>query len=316
MDLGQSRVQTITEILMDTQTEIKMLIKKAIIDVKIMISFNTRVVELIDKNLKDIEKSYIKDQARQTLLRFAKREYQQMITALNLGNLPILLAFSEYNIMKAINVKEVQRQINEKLQVLSRGEVNRAYSQLGNSQAKVSNHTSLYGLSELDARYRENMEMVDNLKEKTNLVICDTHSDCSDRCFKWQGRIYSLDGSYGTTPDGRQYIPLEVATNAIFKGHRNGLLGYNCRHKLVPYRVGIKAVRVTREEQQKQKQISATQRALEREIRHTKDLAITFKGIDKDKYNYYRTRTIGLTQDYKQFCQDNNRVEYRSRLEI
>lgn len=316
MNLGNSREQTVTEILMDTQTEIKELIKYAIVNVNYMINFNERVIKIIDHNLSEIEDEDIKTVAKKTLLRFAQKEYQQMILLLNLGQMPIILAFSEYNIKSSLNINNVQKQINENINNLTRQTVNRAYSQLGNSQAKVGDHQSLYGYAELNARFKEQQEMVDSLKAQTNLVICDTHSDCSDRCFPWQGRIYSLDGTYGTTSDGRKYVPLEVATNAIFKGHRNGLLGYNCRHKLRPYHDGVKAVNVTKEEQQKQQKLTATQRALEREIRYSKDLALTFKGVDTEKYNYYKNKTSVLTTEYRAFCEKNNRVEYRSRLKI
>lgn len=316
MNLGNSREQTITEILMDTQTEIKELIKYAIVNVSYMINFNERALKLIDFNLREIKDEELKEVARNTLLKFAQKEYQQMSLLLNLGQLPIILAFAEYNIKSGLNVNEAQKQINENINNLDRQTINKAYSQLGNSQAKVSNHQSLYGYSELNARFKEQQEMLENLKKETNLVICDTHSDCSDRCFEWQGRVYSLDGTYGTTSDGRKYIPLEVATNAMFKGHRNGLLGYNCRHKLRPYKDGVTPVRVSKAEQQEQQRISNTQRALEREIRYSKDLALTFKGIDAEKYSYYKNKTSVLTSEYRQFCHDNNRVEYRSRLKI
>lgn len=316
MNLGNSREQTITEILMDTQTEIKELIKYAIVNVHYMINFNERVLKLIDYNLREIQDEDVKEIAKNTLLRYAQKEYQQMILLLNLGQMPIILAFTEYNIKSSLNINEVQKQVNENINNLTRQTINKAYSQLGNSQAKVSDHQSLYGYAELNARFKEQQEMLDSLRAKTNLVICDTHSDCSDRCFPWQGRIYSLDGTYGTTNDGRKYVPLEVATNAIFKGHRNGLLGYNCRHKLRPYTDGVKAVTVTKAEQQKQQKLTTTQRALEREIRYSKDLALTFKGVDIEKYNYYKNKTSVLTSEYKKFCKQNNRVEYRSRLKI
>ena len=316
MQLGNSREQTITEILMDTQTEIKELIKYAIVNVHYMINFNERVLKIIDNNLKEIKDEDVVEIAKNTLLRFAQKEYQQMVLLLNLGQMPIILAFAEYNIRNSLNINEVQKQVNENINNQTRQSINRAYSQLGNSQAKVSDHQSLYGYAELNARFKEQQQMVAELRKKTNLVICDTHSDCSDRCFQWQGRIYSLDGTYGTTSDGRKYVPLEVATNAIFKGHRNGLLGYNCRHKLRPYHDGVKAVKVTKEEQQKQQRITTTQRALEREIRYSKDLALTFKGVDAEKYSYYKNKTSVLTGEYRKFCQDNNRVEYRSRLKI
>lgn len=315
MEIASSRPQTATEILMDTQTEIKMLIKQALASVSYMIKFNERVEKLIDKNLAEIENEELRETSKKALLKYAQKEYQIMVGMLNLGNLPILLAFSAYT-NKELRVEDYQPIITEKINNLGKKDINRAFSQLGNSQAMVSNGQSVYGHSELFLRFEKQQEMLNDLRQKTNLVICDTHSDCSDRCFPWQGRIYSLDGTYGKTDDGRDYVPLEVATEAMFKGHRNGLLGYNCRHKLVPYRKGIKAITVSKREQQREKQISDMQRALEREIRYSKDLAMSFKGLNQDKYDYYRNKTTVLTSEYVDFCKSNNRVVYRSRLQI
>ena len=59
---------------------------------------------------------------------------------------------------------------------------------------------------------KKQQEMLNRLKKVTRLVICDTHSDCSERCSRWQGGIYSLDGTEGYTEDGKKYDPLEKAT--------------------------------------------------------------------------------------------------------
>lgn len=311
-----SRLQTNTEILMDCQTEIKLLIKQAMHDVGIMATFERRKNKIIDEAVEQLDDEELKETAARVLREFADKEYRIMVSLLRLGTLPLVLAFAGGDLTKAVNKNVAQREINKNIAELGVKELNKAYSHLGNSQAKVSYSQSLYGKAELNARFKEQQEMVDNLRKKTNLVICDTHSDCSDRCFPWQGRVYSLDGTSGTTSDGRKYVPLEVATNAIFKGHRNGLLGYNCRHKLVPYEKGLKYIKVPRAEQQKEKKISNMQRLLEREIRANKDLALSFKGESKEKYAFYKERVSTLTKEYKQFCQENNRVEYRSRLKV
>lgn len=223
-----SRLQTNTEILMDCQTEIKLLIKQAMHDVSVMATFESRKNKIIDEAVEQLDDEELKETAARVLREFADKEYRIMVSLLQLGNLPLVIAFAGGDLVKAVNKNIVQKEINAKIYNLSKSVINKAYSHLGNSQAKVSYSQSLYGKSELNARYKEQQEMVENLRKKTNLVICDTHSDCSDRCFPWQGRVYSLDGTSGTTSDGRKYVPLEVATNAVFKGHRNGLLGYNC----------------------------------------------------------------------------------------
>ena len=155
--------------------------------------------------------------------------------------------------------------------------------------------------------------MVSDLKQKTNLVICDTHSNCSDRCFKWQGKVYSLNGTSGKTNDGREYVPLEVATQARDKyGNVNGLLGYNCRHKLMPYRDGKAPPVVTKSEQKRQYNINNEQRLYERKIRAYKEKA-ELSILESAKY---RAKSRELAKDYKEFCHKNNVVEYRSRLKI
>lgn len=320
-----SRLQTNTEILMDCQEELKMLIKQAMYDVGVMATFERRKNKIIDEAVEQLDDEELKETAVRVLREFADKEYRIMVSLLRLGTLPLVLAFAGGDLTKAVNKNVAQREINIKVADLDIKTIVKAHSHLANSQPKVSYSQSLYGKAELNARFKEQQEMVDNLRKITNLVICDTHSDCSDRCFQWQGRVYSLDGTSGITSDGRKYVPLEVATNAIFKGHRNGLLGYNCRHKLVPYEKGLKPIYVPRAEQRKEKQISEKQRLLEREIRKNKAIALQFKEENapimrkkeiREKYKTYKERVSTLTKEYKQFCQENNRVEYRSRLKV
>ena len=313
MDLGNSREQTATEIIIDTQTEIKMLVKKAIRS--ITINFKGELDKLLETNLKDIKNEELRETARKSLERFAYDELRKTSEMIGLGNLPLIVAFARGVSTSA--KKQIQAEIDIVWDNVERGTLNNAFSQLGNSQAMVRNNQSLYGHSELVARYEERENMLNRLRERTNLVVCDTHSDCSDRCFPWQGRVYSLDGTTGYTSDGRKYVPLEEATDVIDKyGHKNGLLGFNCRHKLVAYKDGLRPNKVTKKEQRIQNELTAKQRLLEREIRYSKDLAIGFKGIDKDKFKYYSQKARNLTVEYRQFCRDNNRVEYRSRLQI
>lgn len=315
MDLGNSREFTATEIIVDTQTEIMELVKVAVRDVGAMFTFRTRLEQLLDKNLKDIKNEELRRTARKSLESYAFRELQQLNTMLGLREIPLMVALAT-SLSK--EYKQVfQRQINDIWREIGRGTINQAFSQLGNSQAMVKNNQSLYGHSELVARYEERQNMLARLQSETNLVICDTHSDCSARCFPWQGKVYSLDGTYGTTSDGRKYQPLENATDVRDKyGYKNGLLGFNCRHKLVPYKNGLKPIKVTKQEQIQQNEITTKQRLLEREIRTNKDLAISFKGIDNDKYKLYKAKSTRLTAEYKEFCRENGRVEYRSRIKV
>lgn len=336
MEIASSRPQTLTEIVIDTQTEIKDLIKEAVFNVLVMITFTTRLKKLLDKNLAEIKDEEERKTCREALERYAIREYRITIDLLNLGNLPVILSFSAYTINE-VNIKQLQANLTQRTQNLGIADVNKAFSQLGDSQVKLKAGESLTAHTERKMRYDSQSEMVEDLQNQgVKLVICDTHSDCSDRCFPWQGRVYSLDHTTGTTQDGKKYVPLETATEIFVttksgRVWKNGLIyGFNCRHKLSPYHEGMKANNVSKKEQQKQNKLTEKQRFYEREIRKAKDNARTFaigqknySQFDRKTREYmqarakkYRDKAISLTDEYEAFCRDNNRVIYRSRIKI
>lgn len=318
MEEASSRLYTDTEIIIDAQTEIKEYLKKAVFDAGLMIGFKGKIPNIVKGLIKDVKNEELRERAYLSLVKYANDEFDKMIEELGFDmNWVLIVALLDQDRQKLVSKRLVQEEINKSVKGLKKSDYLKTFTNLGNSQAMTSNRQSLYGYSEITARYEKQREMVDNLKKETKLVICDTHSDCSDRCFHWQGRVYSLDGTRGKTEDGRVYIPLEEAVNVRDKyGHINGLLGYNCRHKLTKYEKGKKAVRVTKEEQERESSISNMQRALEREIRNNKDCYYAFRGIDKGKAQEYRERTIRLTKEYREFCEKNGRTEYRSRLQV
>jgi hypothetical protein len=186
----------------------------------------------------------------------------------------------------------------------------------------VSGRMSLRGKAELEVRYQHNLDMIDNLKKGGNkLVICSTHADCSDRCAKWQGRVYSLDGTSGTTDDGRKYVPLEVATDIYYttkkgKRYKNGLLGFNCRHYLVPYKSGYRFPKPNVQEERKQYAITVKQRQLERTVIKWKTEAITYKRTDETRYLYAKKKAEELNDVYIKFSKENGRAYYPSRTKV
>lgn len=186
----------------------------------------------------------------------------------------------------------------------------------------VSGRNSLRGRAELEVRYQDHLDNIENLRnEGHKLVICSTHADCSDRCAKWQGRVYSLDGTSGTTDDGRKYIPLEVATDVFYttkkgKTYKNGLLGFNCRHFLVPYEKGYRFPSPNAKEERKQYAITIKQRELERNVRKYRTEAIESKGIDKVKYLESKKKAEEWNKIYIDFSRRNNRAYYPSRTEV
>lgn len=186
----------------------------------------------------------------------------------------------------------------------------------------VTGRNSLRNLAEMEVRYNDHLQQIDDLKAAGHkLVIASTHADCSDRCRRWQGRVYSLDGTSGTTDDGRKFVPLEEATNVPYTTkagvvYMNGLLGFNCRHYLVPYKSGYSFPKPNVEEERKQYKITLKQRAMEREVRRWRTEALTNKGIDNTAYKYAKMKANEWNDAYIQFSRENKRAYYPSRTKI
>lgn len=310
-NLVSSRPYTSAEIIADIETEIKLLIKNTIFRVTEWGKYQKAVDDIIEAGLKDITNEGLADIIRRTSKRFANIEFEKLVKYLDFGNLPLIVGLAG----AMVDLTGWQDRVNDYVDIMPMRRIETGFSNLASSTPKVENRQSLYGYAEMYERYETNKAMVAELRGKTSLVICDTHSNCSDRCFVWQGRVFSLDGTYGITSDGRRYVPLEVATQARDKyGNINGLLGYNCRHKLIEYNDGVKPPTVTKEEQKKQYAINMEQRAYENDIRAYKQRAeLSIIKSDKDRY---KDKIKELTSDYKQFCKNYGVVEYRSRLKI
>lgn len=180
---------------------------------------------------------------------------------------------------------------------------------------------SLRNLAEMEVRYNDHLETIERFKtDGVKLVVASAHADCSDRCAKWQGRVYSLDGSYGTTAEGYRYVPLEKATDVFYttkagRTYKNGLLGFNCRHKLEEY-TGKLLPTVSKETRKREYEITIKQRELERAVRKKKVEALMLKDIDKEGYLRAKAEATRLYETYKSYCHENKRAYYPMRVAI
>lgn len=203
-------------------------------------------------------------------------------------------------------------------------QVSRAMDKIAELKAVDPNdmvrRNSLRNLAEMDVRNQYHIKELQDLRENgDNLVICSVHADCSDRCFPWQGRVYSLNGTYGKTADGKKYVPLEVATDQFYttkagKVYKNGLLGFNCRHRLYPYRAGMKIPKVTRRTQQREYAITEMQRKYEVAI--VKARSKYMFGVDPKQRKIARERATRLYKSYVAFSLKNKRAYYPDRTRL
>ncbi len=181
---------------------------------------------------------------------------------------------------------------------------------------------SLRNRAEFEVRGQAQQNAIDGFRARgVKLVICSTHADCSERCSRWQGRVYSLDGTSGRTDDGRAYVPLENATEIYDttksgKRWRNGLLGFNCRHFLVEYKKGYYFPESNAAEEKKEYMITETQRRLERNVRDWRTVAVENRGVNHDRYVEARAKAIEWNKRYIEYSRKNNRAYYPSRTKV
>lgn len=187
---------------------------------------------------------------------------------------------------------------------------------------QVKHINSLRNRAELEVRYTGHLENIEKLKEQgINLVISSSHADCSERCRPFQNRVYSLNGTSGTAPDGRKYVPLEEATDIYYttkagKVWKNGLLGFNCRHYLVPYKDNYKFPKPNVKEERRQYAITEHQRHLERNVRKWRTKAIYEKGTNKQAYQHAKKKAEQWNKRYIDYSKQNGRAYYPSRTKL
>ncbi len=102
----------------------------------------------------------------------------------------------------------------------------------------------------------------------------------------------------------------------------NGLLGFNCRHRLIPYKDEQQPPKgYTKAQTVKAYQLDLQQRAMEREIRRVKERAHLLKGVEDVQdgaISNLFAEARKMTEAYRKFCVDNNRVAmiYRTQVTV
>ena len=334
----------------EAETEIRIIVKNDYFNRTPRNITNEKIRRVIISALKKIRIPDLRDAAKESLLSFYNRQYKE-ISLLSPTSAVIMSALFSYlsgekrqvlrakNILLNNGIRIVSGKVDYKLggkfgvpmQKFSadyfRENVKPVYDRLLKQQsmdpADISGRNTLRNRAEMEVRYNEHLEEIDRLKKSgTKLVIVSTHSDCSERCAPYQGKVFSLDGTSGTTEDGRKYVPLEVATDVWYttkagKRYKNGLLGFNCRHFLVPYKNGFRFEEPNAELERKEYAITIKQRALERNVRKWRDIAIQYKNSgDRNAYLEARRKAIEWNKEYIEYSKNNNRAYYPSRTKV
>jgi hypothetical protein len=187
------------------------------------------------------------------------------------------------------------------------------------SEEYLGQRSTLRNRAEREVRWQAHIDEIEGFKARgVKLVIASAHANCSPRCSPWQGRVYSLDGTYGTTDDGREYEPLENATKIPTKNGRwyNGLLGFNCRHYLVEYKSGYKFPEVSLATEGREYAIEQKQRYFERQVRKWRAEAEMQRGTGDPRYRVAERKAREWNQRYIAFSKANQRAYYTSRTRL
>lgn len=318
-----------TSLIMDVQTEIKQIISQAVLLGWTWEVVNAKILEAV-KETDELTDS-LKERARASLLVFATVTYRTLTSALRGVDLSILDKVSAYEANpspKLENELKAETQYIEIAQPLREfsqdymKKVRTAFDELARSQAKddYGSNVSLRNIAEMTVRYEHQVKGVNDLKARgERLVWTSAHANCSKRCEPYQGRLYSLDGTSGEI-DGHKYEPLENATEVYYttksgKTYRNGIIyGFNCRHRLIPYRDGNKPIEVPADIVAKQRRINDTQRAMERRVRLLRDRAVT--APTASERGQAKRAAAAMYKRYIAYSKKNNVAYYPSRVQV
>lgn len=330
----------------DAETDLKLLVRNCVLQGDALAIVNEKVTEFIKGLLSELESEVIKDKVKKTFPKFATQLYYKWLMVFGTQALAVAylsaLKSQKVGIPKAveetlkaipkdrkINVytpsvsdvvynratpnqmynleyeKEIQKRINEIADMSPKADYNTRYS--------------LRASVEIDLRWEHNQEQINGLRDKgVELAWIDTHANCSERCEHWQGKLYSLNGVSGSI-DGISYQPLEDATEIYDKyGYRNGCLsGFNCRHKLIPYKKGFRPQAIPERVMARQRALEATQRRMERTVRLYESRALMSKAERQTKaYKRYKQLARQWKTRYEEFSRTNKIPFYPSRLDI
>lgn len=338
------QAQTIT----DAETEIRLTVKNCYLKRTPKYLIDEKVKKIIARAVKELTSETLKRNTAVSLVAFYNAQYNEIrrVPLVYYAILPSLVELlnakgtrrktpvqslkregvtisGEYVDMPNANVYGVPlKEFTEDVRKRVQATVDNLIKQTAKDPDDISGRNSLRNKAEMQVRYEKHLTDITDLKASgVKLVICSTHTDCSERCRPWQGKVYSLDGTSGTTDDGRSYQPLENATDVYYttksgKTYKNGLLGFNCRHYLVEYENGLRFGKQSEAEERKEYAVTERQREYERDIRRYKVEAIEKRGNDEQGYKTAVAAYKRLTNEYIEFSKAHGRAYYKSRIRI
>lgn len=329
----------------EAQAKIREVVKESFFKSKSRKRLDDDVNKIISRALSRIYIPSLRDAARRSLLAFYnnQRRIIHTISPLVLLTYRALTRLNEptADISKGMSVTEAKTTLLRELpiEIVQKGVARMEYGEeyyrtkikpiLDNlsaqeaedpdSQAYWGRRSTLRNRAEREVRHQGHIDNLNDLRAQgVTLVIISAHADCSDRCRPFQGKVFSLNGMSGITADGREFVPIERATD-IYTANgkwKNGLFGFNCRHYAVPYADGYSFPTTSLKTERTEYKITERQRALERNVRKWKTRAVMAQGINRADYVYSKNKAKQWEAEYEAFSRKHERAYYRSRTKI
>ena len=325
----------------EAQSEIKVIVTDGVMRQLGFKAIDYKVQKRIEKLVNELESEPLKMRCKIDLFRFANRIYLMLKPLFINVDLAVLMSIRKVAEREATikDIKTAEKYLRADIpsRVFERAVpldmyakdymklVEQRLQEIAGLEAKPDYdvRVSLRNIAEMQVRQeRHETELKNLVDKKIDLVWIVPHANCSKRCEKWQGKLYSISGNYGTI-DGVDYQPLTNATDIYEttkrgKVYKNGCIsGFNCRHKLEPYKKGNTPVEIPAKVVEKERKINNMQRYLERGVRNWRDDALMFKTIkDTKKYIYCMRKAKEWNERYIEYSRQNDVAYYPSRTKI
>ena len=324
---------TFMPIIQNAETQIKLAILTAFLFMRAEMALRAQIVLIIDQVASKItipdKEQYLKG-LRASANKLIMVYYRKPLREFGKAKLDLAMpkdAFMKSQAKGSVVVQDYAKKLKLKMQELASTPITTA--------EKGKKQISLWQKAELDVRYEHNMKMVDDLIQSgEDLCWLSSHPDCSKRCERWQGCLVSLTKRAKSPQyhykgakssfivgylDGTPIYALQDIMKCKDKyNHENSIIsGYNCRHRLIPYRGQKPPVDYSAREVKKQREIETNIRSMEREIRKQKQYAVSLdKAGDSKGAKVANNRARNMVEHYKSYCDRNGYAWEQYRITI
>lgn len=178
--------------------------------------------------------------------------------------------------------------------------------------AAAGKRLELYTKVELDLRHKSQEDMLVEARQSgQDLYWISSHTDCSKRCARWQSKLVSISlpainsrFETGRKADGNIIYSLDAIINQTDKYgyHNNVIVGFNCRHRLIPWQSKSHPPAHYKSKQiDNYQQLVAKQRRMERKIRQEKVRLEATNLVDRKEAKKIRAKLKQLKDAYRSF---------------